>query len=249
MTSRVFAFAGVVLFAVAVLAAQPLAQTNPSFGQGAVRPGNGIAPPRLIKQVEPRYTTEAMRQKIAGNVELEAVVNVDGTVGDVRIVKSLDGTYGLDQNAVMAAKQWLFTPGQDRDGHPVPVIVTLILSFKTASAASLGYGQLPEDDFTKGACRAATGNTGPKLVNQIEPKYTSDAMQAKIQGTVTVEAVVNTDGTVARARVIKSLDKLYGLDEQALMAVSQWTFEPDSGKCQGLPAPTLVTLILAFTLH
>ncbi len=94
-----------------------------------------------------------MRAKIAGNVELEAVVNVDGKVGDVRVVKSLDGTYGLDQNAVMAAKQWLFTPGQDRDGRPVPVIVTLILTFKTASAASLGYGQVPDDDFAKGTCR------------------------------------------------------------------------------------------------
>ena len=74
-------------------------------------------------------------------------------------------------------------------------------------------------------------------------------MRAKIDGTVTVEAVVNADGTVARARVIKSLDKLFGLDEQALMAVSHWTFEPDSGKCDGLPAPTLVTLILNFRIH
>ena len=80
--------------------------------------------------------------------------------------------YGLDQNAVMAAKQWLFTPGQDRDGHPVPVIVTLILTFKTASAASLGYGQVPDDDFAKGACRVPSeGTTAPKLVNQVEPKY------------------------------------------------------------------------------
>jgi TonB family protein len=74
-------------------------------------------------------------------------------------------------------------------------------------------------------------------------------MRAKIDGTVTVEAVVNTDGTVARARVVKSLDKLYGLDEEALNAVSQWTFEPDSGKCDGLPSPTLVTLILNFRIH
>jgi TonB family protein len=235
---------------VVLFSAHSLAQSTSAFGQGAVRPGNGVTPPTLIRQVEPKYTTEAMRAKIAGDIELEAVVNVDGKVGDVRVLRSLDDRFGLDQNAIIAAKQWLFAPGTDRDGRPVPVIVTLILTFKTASAASLGYGQLPEDDFANGACRVPSeGATSPKLVQQIEPKYTSDALRAKIEGTVTVEAVVNADGTVARARVIKPLDRLYGLDQEALMAASHWTFEPDSGKCQGLPAPTLVTLVLNFRIH
>jgi len=247
MASRVFV--GVAVLAVA-LSATISAQTTPTFGQGAVRPGNGITAPKLIRQVEPKYTTEAMSAKISGDVELEAVVNADGTVGDIRVTKALDDKYGLDQNAIRAAKMWLFEPGRDRDGRPVPVIVTLILSFRTASQRSLGNTQLPDDAFTKGTCAATdTGNTPPKLVSQVEPKYTSDAIRAKIDGTVTVEAVVNTDGSVARARVIRSLDKLYGLDGNALAAVSQWTFEPDSGKCAGLPAPTLVTLILNFRIH
>jgi TonB family protein len=250
MASRVFAFAGFVLLAVLGVVAQPLAQYQGAFGQGAFHPGDGISPPSLIRQVEPKYTQDAMRARIQGDVELEAVVNADGKVGDVRVTRSLDNRFGLDENAVLAAKQWLFTPGHDRDGRAVPVIVTLILSFRTAKQTALGGPQLPDDDFAKGACRLASeGATAPKLVHQIEPKYTSDAMRAKIEGTVAVEAVVNADGTVARARVVKSLDKLYGLDEQALMAASQWTFEPDSGKCQGLPSPTLVTFVLNFRLH
>jgi len=252
MASRVFAFAGVVLIAVAISSAQPLAQgTTPTFGQAAVRPGNGITAPTLLRQVQPKYTAEAMRHKIVGDVQLQVIVKPDGTVGDVRVVKSLDDTYGLDENAIVAAKQWLFTPGHDQDGRPVPVIVTLLLSFRIAPPQlQLESNQTSDDAFTKGTCTASvSGNTPPKLVSHVEPKYTADAMRAKIEGTVTVEAVVNTDGTVARARVIKSLDKLYGLDENALAAASQWTFEPDSGKCQGLPAPTLVTLILTFTLH
>jgi TonB family protein len=249
MASRMLSFAGVASFVV-LFSTQPFAQSNPTVGQAAVRPGNGIWPPTLIRQVEPKYTPDAMRAKVQGDVELEAIVNIDGKVGDVRVVRSLDDRFGLDQEAVRAAKMWLFSPGHDRDGRAVPVIVTLILSFQTAKPTTLGATQFPDDDFAKGACRVPSeGATAPKLVNQIEPKYTSDAMRAKVEGAVTVEAIVNADGTVARARVVKSLDKLYGLDEQALMAASQWTFEPDSGKCQGLPAPTLVTLVLNFRIH
>ena len=249
MASR--AFVGVVALAVAVLSAQPLAQnTAAPFGQGAVRPGNGIAPPTPIRQVEPKYTDEARQAKISGDVELEVVVTADGKVADVRVVRSLDQRYGLDDQAVQAAKQWVFAPGRDRDGRAVPVLVTLILSFRVPSPTSAGATQLTDDGFTKGTCAAAgAGNSPPRLVSQVEPKYTSDALRAKIEGTVTVEAIVNPDGTVARARVTRSLDKLYGLDEQALSAVSQWTFEPDSGKCAGLPAPTLVSLILNFRIH
>ena len=59
-------------------------------GGGAYRPGNGVSPPRLLREVKPQYTAEAMRAKIQGTVWLEVVVQPDGTVGDVRITKSLD---------------------------------------------------------------------------------------------------------------------------------------------------------------
>jgi TonB family protein len=70
-----------------------------------------------------------MRAKIQGTVTLEAVVNADGTVGDVRVVRSLDRTHGLDLEAIKAAKLWFFRPATDREGRPVPIIVTLELLF------------------------------------------------------------------------------------------------------------------------
>ena len=52
----------------------------------------------------------------------------DGLVGDVRITKSLDRIFGLDEEALRAAKQWLFIPGT-RFGQPVPVLVVIELTF------------------------------------------------------------------------------------------------------------------------
>lgn len=104
--------------------------TGGGFGGGAFRPGSGINNPAPIKSVQPKYTSEAMRAKIQGSVEIEAVVLPNGTIGDVRILKPLDKQYGLDQEAIVAAKQWLFRPGTDKDGKPIPVIVTIILEFR-----------------------------------------------------------------------------------------------------------------------
>jgi protein TonB len=98
------------------------------FGGGAYRPGTGIELPRLVHDEKPLYTADAMRAKIQGTVVLECVVNPDGTVGEVNVVRSLDATFGLDQEAVKAARKWRFTPGR-RLGQPVPVLVTLELTF------------------------------------------------------------------------------------------------------------------------
>jgi periplasmic protein TonB len=104
--------------------------TGGGFGGGAFRPGSGINNPAPIRSVQPKYTSEAMRAKIQGVVELEAVVLPNGTVGDVRILKPLDKQYGLDLEAIAAAKQWIFRPGTDKDGKAIPVIVTIILEFR-----------------------------------------------------------------------------------------------------------------------
>jgi protein TonB len=97
-------------------------------GGGVYRPGSGVTLPRPIKEVKPQYTADAMRAKIQGSVWLEAVVLPDGTVGEVTIIKSLDPVFGLDEEAVKAAKQWRFIPGT-RYGQPVPVLVVIELTF------------------------------------------------------------------------------------------------------------------------
>ena len=97
-------------------------------GGGAFRPGNGVTLPVVLKEVKPQYTAEAMRAKVQGTVWLECVVLPDGSVGPVEVVKSLDQSFGLDQEAVKAAKQWRFRPGT-RFGEPVAVLVTIELTF------------------------------------------------------------------------------------------------------------------------
>jgi protein TonB len=92
------------------------------------RPGNGVESPRLLRSVRPNYTAEAMRAKMQGVVRLEGVVLPDGTVGDLKITRSLDAVFGLDQEAIKAAKQFRFVPGT-RFGEPVAVLVSFEIEF------------------------------------------------------------------------------------------------------------------------
>jgi TonB family protein len=91
------------------------------------------------------------------------------------------------------------------------------------------------------------GVTLPSVLREVKPDYTPAAMEAKIQGTVMMSIVVLADGTVGDVTVIQSLDKEYGLDDQAVKAVRQWTFEP--GKKDGSPVPVQVTVEMTFTLR
>ena len=97
-------------------------------GGGVYRPGNGVTLPRVLHEERPQYTSDAMRAKVQGTVLLECVVRPDGSVGDVQVVRSLDPTFGLDQQAVAAARKWRFAPGT-RLGEPVPVLITIELTF------------------------------------------------------------------------------------------------------------------------
>jgi periplasmic protein TonB len=98
------------------------------FGDGAMREGSGAVPPTLARGLDPKYTTEAMRAKVQGAVSLEVLVGADGTVKEVRVLKSLDRVYGLDEEAIKTARQWRFRPATYQ-GQPVPFLVIIEMTF------------------------------------------------------------------------------------------------------------------------
>ena len=95
-------------------------------GGGVYRPGGAVTSPRVVKQVKPGYTTEALLDSIQGTVVLEVVVTRDGCTSQIRVVRSLDP--GLDDRAVSAVAQWRFEPGR-LAGTPVDVLVVIMLDF------------------------------------------------------------------------------------------------------------------------
>lgn len=95
-------------------------------GGGPYRPGSGVEPPRLLREVKPDYTEEARRRGLEGEVVLEIVVRHDGRVGDIRVRQGLGA--GLDQQAAAAVRRWQFAPAT-RKGRHVDVVVEVAVEF------------------------------------------------------------------------------------------------------------------------
>ena len=96
-----------------------------------------------------------------------------------------------------------------------------------------------------GIYQVGGGVTPPVVVTQIQPEYSDDARKARVQGTVEMVIIVQTDGTAKLDRVVHSLG--YGLDQRAIEAVIRWKFLP--GKKDGLPVPTRIGVAVNFSLR
>lgn len=87
--------------------------------------GGQIQPPRKVVNVAPVYPPIARAAGVQGVVILEAVIGEDGSVTDVRVLRSIQL---LDSAAIEAVRQWRFTPTL-LNGTPVPVVMTVTVAF------------------------------------------------------------------------------------------------------------------------
>lgn len=91
------------------------------------RTGGEVTAPVVVSRVEPKYTETARRARIQGVVIVEATVDWEGYVREVRVLKGLP--MGLDQAAKDAVKQWKFRPATRR-GEPVDAYLTMTVQFR-----------------------------------------------------------------------------------------------------------------------
>jgi TonB family protein len=88
-----------------------------------------LSAPFVIRKVDPGYPLQIMRENVSGTVILYAVIHADGTVGNIRILRSVDDR--LDRFAAQAVSQWRFQPA-NKDGTPVDVEATFKIPFRPA---------------------------------------------------------------------------------------------------------------------
>jgi len=95
--------------------------------EGPIRVGGDVVPPVKITAPSPQYTEIARKARIQGVVIVEAIIDKQGIVTNVKILKTLP--MGLDQAAADAVKKWRFKPAT-LNGKPVAVIYNLTVNFR-----------------------------------------------------------------------------------------------------------------------
>jgi periplasmic protein TonB len=84
----------------------------------------------------------------------------------------------------------------------------------------------------------------PQKTRHVPPVYPAIAVANRVEGSVTIEAIIGVDGRVKDARVVQSIPLL---DQAALAAVKQWQFSPTL--LNGVAVPVIMSVTVNFTLH
>ena len=185
-----------------------------------------MAAPTVLRSTVALYTEDARTHGIEGRVTIGAVIDENGRITSSRILKGLG--FGLDQVALASVQEWTLSPAT-RNGLPVSVGAQLDVEFNLRSANALLMGP---------------GMTPPTVQSRVEPHYTPEAARAKASGTVVLQAVVKTDGTIDILRVVRGLP--YGLTDSAIDAIKQWRFQP--GQQNGQNADIALNVEVNFNL-
>ena len=151
-----------------------------------------------------------------------------------RIIKTIG--FGLDENAVAAQRSWRFSPAK-RNGEPVEALAQIDIDFSLAAAPRIEYDDIQTDI-------SAPGISAPAIIKRVEPRYTDEAKQARVVGTVILRSVIQTNGSADILKVVKPLP--FGLTESALEALQQWRFMP--AVRNGKEIPVAATIEVAFNL-
>jgi TonB family protein len=108
--------------------------------------------------------------------------------------------------------------------------------------------QFPPDAFTAPAGVAPKAGcmnpVAPRLVQKRNPQYPESARMQRVQGTVSLDASIGTDGVTEIRKVVENPDAVLAASAQE--AVKQWRYEP--AVCNGQPVPSETIVPVNYTL-
>jgi TonB family C-terminal domain len=217
-------------------------------------PGGEVA---LLKWISENinYPEEAKKNKIEGRVACSFVVNKDGSVSDVQVVRPLDPD--LDKEAVRVLSILpKFIPGEQR-GEAVRVKYSVPVRF----------GKKPPSQETQSTQKTSESKTDPNdptlyitvenmpefpggdvallrwIGNNID--YPKEAIEERLQGRVSCTFVVEADGSITNVKVMKALNNI--LDTEAVRVLSTLPkFKPGTEK--GVPVRVKYSVPVRFQI-
>ncbi len=113
----------------APVATTPVEIQEPKVKEGDLVPlTDDVVKPVPVKKVKPKYTLAARRKRIHGTIIAQALIDENGNVVDVRVLRKMRNPFGLDKEVIKALKKWKFEPAT-KNGVKVKVYDTFSFKF------------------------------------------------------------------------------------------------------------------------
>ncbi len=200
----------------------PTVESAPIFPEGNVSAW-------IAKRI--KYPAAAQKNKIEGRVFIRFVIEKDGSVSTVEILRGVD--VSLDKEAIRVVKtmpKWI--PGKEK-GQSVRCSYQMPINFRLSKPTASKVKELVDDDEIFAVVEVApvfpAGNVSAWVAKNI--KYPVVAQKAGIEGRVYVKFVVEKDGSVSNIKIMRGVDP--SLDREAVRVVKsmpKWTPGKQRGK-------------------
>jgi len=211
---------------------QPAAEGNKKAPADQATPSSSENSTKLeaIKTVKAPYPYEAREKQLQGQVWVKILVS---ETGDVESAEIVSGDPVLADAAVKAVKKWKFKPFL-KNGQPVKVSTKLPFNFAfsenvhveklpPAAENAPAIANPPASGESANRVRISQGVSQGLLLYKVAPVYPIEARRAHIQGTVLLQAIINTEGRIRGLTLISGPKELA---PAAIGAVQQWTYRP-----------------------
>lgn len=135
------------------------------------------------------------------------------------------------------------------ESPPAPVREAFVVEFEVSRREDSVFLGDPQPPVAATGPLYPVGNvTLPVLIQQskLQPVYPELARGARIEGRVTLQAIVLADGSVAEVTVLHCISPEVGFEEAAIEAIEQWRYEP--ALLNGRPVDVYLTVVVEFTL-
>ena len=193
--------------------------------------------PKVLHSVKPVHPEEALRDSLEGKVFVKFIVNVDGSVSNVRVLR---GPEVFHQAAIDAVSQFRFKPAE-HNGKPVAVWMTQPVTFRLPKKQSTP--PVPVDVDSDGVLEFFMVEVKPKVLHAVKPVHPEEALRDSLEGKVFLKFMVNVDGLVSDVSVLRGPEVFH---QAAIDGISQYRFK--SAEHNGKPVAVWLTQPVSFRL-
>ncbi|MXX12138.1 MAG: TonB family protein [Gemmatimonadetes bacterium] len=198
--------------------------------------------PKVLHSVVPVHPEKALRDNLEGKVFLKFMVNVDGSVSDVKVLRTI-GSEVFQKAAIDAISQFRFKPAE-HNGKPVSIWMTQPISFRLPEQPTMPP-VLVDADSSK-ILEFYVVEVKPKVLHAVEPVHPEETIRDGLEGRVFLKFMVNVDGSVSDVKVLR-VTGAEVFRQAAIDAISQYRFKP--AEHNGKVVPVWMTMPITFRLE